>query len=68
VYIGESTGDADMLLDANAKSAARPKKTKLAEDFLQKYLADGPKPQSECARRAAEMGISEGTQISQSAT
>jgi hypothetical protein len=59
VYVGESTGDADILLDVNAKRAAS--KTKVAEGFLQKFLADGPKPQRECVRRAADEEISYGT-------
>jgi putative DNA primase/helicase len=61
VYLGESTGDADRLLDMDAKRRSDPTKTQRAQDFLQAFLADGPKPQTECVKGARELGISERT-------
>jgi len=61
VYLGESTADADVLLDASAKRRSDPTKTELAQDFLQEFLTDGSKPQTECVAGAAKLHISKRT-------
>jgi hypothetical protein len=61
VYLGESTGDADALLDVSAKRRSDPTKTQRAQDFLQEFLTDGPQPQTECVKGADDLGISKRT-------
>jgi hypothetical protein len=61
VYLGESTGDADVLLDVSSKRRSGPTKTQRAQDFLQEFLSDGPQPQSDCVKGAVDLDISQRT-------
>jgi len=55
-WLGKSDADADALLDVKAKLEAQRGATakEEARDFLQEYLANGPKPMKECEEVAEQ--------------